>query len=193
MIMNKNKSSHLLYCICLNIVFLLFLSPISAQAPSSPTDQSTNEGNYILEHEVGYNPTSQNSAIIYQEGVDNDAEINQVREIGQRGLNAQVIQDGYNNETLVKQHGGAHNFTSVQYGFDNYISSEMNGANHQVYLEQDGQGNSIHQELNGTTEGVFILTQRGADHEIYHTREGDVPLLEIHQTGFGAKVTVTQQ
>lgn len=191
--MNSNKSYRLVCYTCLLVAFSFFFTTMFAQNANNPTDRSTDQGNYILEQEMNYTPQATNSANIIQAGVENKAEINQIREINQLGLNAVVNQNGYYNEIIVSQQGGNQNFTAIQNGQDNYIISESNGSKQQVYLEQNGQSNKIYQELNGTNEGVFIITQDGADHEVYHTRQGNAPILEIRQTGFGAKVTIEQQ
>ena len=190
--MNSNWSYRITCILCIKVYFLLFT--ISLFAQNDVTDRSTNQGNYILENELGNNFQGTSTAAINQGGVENQATINQTRAIDQLSLNAHISQDGAYNEAIIVQTGGEQNFYAIQSGFENFISSEMNGNKFQVYLEQDGQNNTIYQELSGSeTEGVFIITQQGADHELYHTREGNAPVLQISQTGYGAKATIEQQ
>ena len=189
-----NSISNSIRCYCTLFIVILFFSPvIYAQNSASSTDRSTDQGNYIIDQELSNLSQSDNSASINQVGVNNRAEVSQRREVSQLGLNAVIDQRGQNNRVTVNQLGGEQNIITQQNGRNNNISSEINGRQQQVLLRQNGQSNKIYQELNGSNEGLFILTQQGANHEIYHTRQGNSPTLEVRQTGFGAKVRIEQQ
>jgi hypothetical protein len=153
------------------------------------------------------NPSG-NSAVIFQEGDDNDATINQRGSGNQASItqlngdenDATVVQEpgggfpGENNLAVIVQDGSFNETTIRQRGRDNVAGIKLDGSSNGITLEQTGKGNEYLLDFEGSlgTMGnstTHQVSQIGSNNRLVQVGENSMPF-NVRQRGDGMRMVI---
>ncbi len=153
--------------------------------------------------------TSGNSAVIFQDGNDNDATINQrgsgnqasITQLNGDDNDASVEQgpgDGFpgkNNLAVIVQDGSFNETTIRQGGRDNVAGIKLDGNSNGITLEQTGSGNEYLLDFTGSGLGsrggstTHQVSQIGSNNQLVQVGENSMPF-NVRQRGDGMRMII---
>ena len=185
--------------------------PAEAKCENVSRNDITGPGSGFIPAVTPALPTdpSGNSAVIFQEGDDNDATINQQGSGNQASItqlngddnDASVEQgpgDGFpgeNNLAVIVQDGSYNQTTIRQRGRDNLAGIKLVGSNNGLMLEQTGKGNEYLLDFEGSNLGspgsseAHQVSQIGRNNRLVQVGENSMPF-NVRQRGDGMRMII---
>ena len=185
--------------------------PAEAKCENVSRNDITGPGSGFIPAVTPALPTdpSGNSAVIFQEGDDNDATINQQGSGNQASITqlngdeneATVVQEsgggfpGENNLAVIVQDGSFNETTMQQRGRDNVAGIKLDGNSNGITLEQTGNGNEYLLDFDGDDLGsmgsssTHRVNQIGSNNRLVQVGEGRMPF-NVRQRGNGIQMVI---
>lgn len=167
--------------------YLLYLIVISA-LPQSICAQAEAEDALLQQLSTPLLPSLGNSILIYQEGQQQQAAVQQASQLGR----IEVLQQGNGHQLRATKQGIGNQWQIRQEGEGHEFSGLLRGDNNDVDVGQYGANNRLVQELIG--DGMeYTIVQDGQNLELIQIEHNpQAPAYRVEQTGRDMRIIIEQ-
>ena len=175
---------------------LLLLAATHAQAQNSRDLDDISTGQQLIQQagatQVLVPETTENRAILSQQGNANQATIDQHLLNAGRGNVATILQTGNSNVAAALQTGLANRTTITQIGSDNVAVSDLTGYNTESVIVQNGTRNQVDQQLVRDNQRYSVEQMGRNNNLVQRETSGTAPGYNVTMRGNGINVMIEQ-